>query len=168
MPANEFRTLGHALIEQIADFYESLPERSLTSASTPEAVRNLIGKGTLPERGEEAGALLEEVAPLLFDHSLHNGHPKFLGYITSSAAPLGALADLLVAAVNANVVKWELSPVASEIESQTIHWVAELIGYEHDCDGLMVSGGNMANFLAFVAARTAKAPWKILPKACAW
>jgi glutamate/tyrosine decarboxylase-like PLP-dependent enzyme len=161
MRANEFRTLGHALIEQIADFYESLPERSLTSASTPEAVRNLIGKGNLPERGEEAGALLEEVAPLLFDHSLHNGHPKFLGYITSSAAPLGALADLLVAAVNANVVKWELSPVASEIESQTIHWVAELIGYEHDCDGLMVSGGNMANFLAFVAARTAKAPWPI-------
>jgi glutamate/tyrosine decarboxylase-like PLP-dependent enzyme len=104
---------------------------------------------------------LAEVAPLLFDHSLHDGHPKFLGYIMSSAAPLGALADLLAASVNANVVKWDLSPVASEIESQTIHWLADLIGYEGNCAGLMVSGGNMANFLAFVAARTAKAPWNL-------
>lgn len=42
-------------------------------------------------------------ADLLFDHSLFNGHPRFWGYITSSAAPIGALADLLAAAVNPNV-----------------------------------------------------------------
>lgn len=161
MPAEEFRALGHALIEDIARFYESLPGRRLTDARTPDAVRALFEQGDLPESGEPADALLQEVAPLLFDHSLHNGHPKFLGYITSSAAPLGALADLLVAAVNANVAIWDLSPVASEIEGQTVRWIAELIGYDPGCGGLMVSGGNMANFHAFVAARTAKVPWDI-------
>jgi glutamate/tyrosine decarboxylase-like PLP-dependent enzyme len=161
MPAEEFRALGHALIDDIARFYESLPGRRLTDAGTPENIRALIGQRDLPESGEPADTLLQEVAPLLFDHSLHNGHPKFFGYITSSAAPLGALADLLVAAVNANVAKWDLSPVASEIEGQTVRWIAELIGYEPDCSGLMVSGGNMANFHAFVAARTAKVPWDI-------
>ncbi len=161
MPAEEFRALGHALVEDIARFYESLPGRRLTDASPPETIRALLGQGGLPESGEPADALLQEVAPLLFDHSLHNGHPKFLGYITSSAAPLGALADLLVAAVNANVAIWDLSPIASEIEGQTVRWIAELIGYDPGCSGLMVSGGNMANFHAFVAARTAKAPWDI-------
>ncbi len=161
MPAEEFRALGHALIDDIASFYESLPGRRLTDASTPEAIRALLGQRDLPDSGEQADALLQEVAPLLFDHSLHNGHPKFLGYITSSAAPLGALADLLAAAVNANVAIWDLSPVASEIEAQTVRWIAELIGYDPDCSGIMVSGGNMANFHAFVAARTAKAPWDI-------
>ena len=105
--------------------------------------------------------LVDLVAPLLFDQSLHNGHPKFFGYITSSAAPLGALADLLVAAVNANVAKWDLSPVASEIEGQTIRWIAELIGYDPGCSGLMVSGGNMANFVGFLAARRARAGWDL-------
>ena len=161
MPAEEFRALGHALVDDIAHFYESLPGRRLTDASTPESVRALIGQGGLPESGEPADKLMQQVAPLLFEHSLHNGHPKFFGYITSSATPLGALADLLVAVVNANVAKWDLSPVASEIEGQTVRWIAELIGYEPDCSGLMVSGGNMANFHAFVAARTAKAPWEI-------
>jgi len=161
MSSEEFRSIGHLLIEQVASFYETLPERSITSAGSADAVRQNLGTAELPERGMDAGELLAEVAPKLFENSLHNGHPKFLGYVTSSAAPLGALADLLAAAVNANVSKWELSPFASEIESQTVRWIADLIGYDRDCGGLMVSGGNMANFLGFVAARCKVAPWDV-------
>ena len=161
MSADEFRAAGHRLIDTIAEFYESLPERPVTQAETPQEIRTLLGNGNLPDRGTAANELLEETAQRLFDHSLHNGHPRFLGYITSSATPLGALADLLAASVNNNLGKWDLSPLASEIEAQTVRWIAELIGYPADCGGLMSSGGNMANFLAFVAARKAGADWPI-------
>src|SRR6185369_6729573 len=90
-----------------------------------------------------------------------NGHPSFWGYITSSATPIGALADLLAATVNPNVGAYILSPVATEIEKQTIQWVAEFIGYPTDCGGIFVSGGNMANFVGFLVARKAKANWDI-------
>ena len=89
---------------------------------------------------------------------MFNGHPKFLGYITSSAAPIGMLADLLSASVNPNVGANILSPMATEIEKQTIKWLAELIGVSPKYGGILVSGGNMANFTAFLAARTAIAP----------
>ncbi|MGB6688950.1 MAG: pyridoxal-dependent decarboxylase [Terracidiphilus sp.] len=89
-------------------------------------------------------------------HSLFNGHPRFWGYITSSAAPIGALADLLAAAVNPNVGAWALSPIASEIEAQTLRWIAELLHYPIDSAGLFVSGGNMANLVCLTAARRAK------------
>ena len=42
-----------------------------------------------------------------------------------------------------------------------MRWIAELIGYPTDCGGLLVSGGNMANFVPFLAARAAKADWDI-------
>ena len=161
MPADEFRRVGHALIDEIAAFYDSLRERPLTRSSIPADIRALLGADELPQEGAAAGELLRDIAPLLFDHSLHNGHPRFLGYITSSGAPLGALADLLAAAVNANLGKWDLSPIASEIESQTVRWLAEFIGYDPECSGIMVSGGNMANILGFIAGRTAKAPWDL-------
>jgi glutamate/tyrosine decarboxylase-like PLP-dependent enzyme len=90
---------------------------------------------------------------LLFEHSLLNGHPRFYGYITSSCAPLGMLAELLATAVNANVGAWKLSPMATEIEAQTIRWLAQFIGYPTDCGGLLLSGGNMANLTCFLAAR---------------
>lgn len=161
MSAGEFRHVGHRLVEQIAAYYESLPERQLTLAKSRPQIVELIGSGGLPEHGADAGELMDEVAPLLFDNSLHNGHPRFLGYISASAAPLGALADMLVAAVNSNVALWELSPVASEIETQTIRWIAELIGYPSGCGGILVSGGNAANFHGFVVARQAIAPWNL-------
>jgi glutamate/tyrosine decarboxylase-like PLP-dependent enzyme len=47
--------------------------------------------------------------------------------------------------------------MASEIEAQTVRWIAEMLSYPVDCGGLFVSGGNMANFVCFLAARQAKA-----------
>jgi aromatic-L-amino-acid/L-tryptophan decarboxylase len=68
-------------------------------------------------------------------------------------------ADLLAAAVNANVGAWKLAPIATEIEAQVIRWLAHFIGYPADCGGLLLSGGNMANLTCFLAARAAQAGW---------
>lgn len=161
MTPGQFRQCGHLLVDHIADFLQSLPQRPVTSGESPKQIRALIGDGPLPEHGMPAEDLLRDSAKLLFDHSLFNGHPRFWGFITSSAAPIGALADLLAASVNPNVGAWAMSPVASEIETQTIRWIAELIGYPARCGGLLVSGGNMANFVGFLAARRAMLPWDV-------
>ncbi|HUF35154.1 MAG TPA: pyridoxal-dependent decarboxylase [Gemmatimonadales bacterium] len=155
MSPEEFRRLGHDLVDRVADLLAALPAGPVTRGETPAEVRALLGRAPLPERGSPARALLEETVPLLADHSLFNGHPRFMGYITSSAAPIGALADLLAAAINPNVGGWELSPIASEIEAQAVRWIAELISYPATAGGLLVSGGNMANLVCFLAGRRA-------------
>ena len=157
----EFRAWGHALVDQLAALLESIPTRPVTPGETPSAVRAALElDGPLPEEGTDGGKLLEETARRLFDHSLFNGHPRFFGYITSSPAPMGMLGDLLAAAVNANVGGWILSPAATEIEAQTVRWIGELMGFPAG-EGLLVSGGNMANIVAFYAARTAQADWPV-------
>lgn len=161
MNPKNFQELGHLLIDQIAEFLESLRNRPVTTGEPPSQIRKLIGEGSLPKNGTDSKELLQRTAKSLFDHSLFNGHPKFFGYITSSAAPIGALADLLAAAVNPNVGAWNLAPVASEMESQTIRWIAKMIGYPVNCGGILSSGGNMANFICFLAARYAKAGWNV-------
>ena len=161
MHGAEFRKLGHRLVDHIAEFLDTLPHRPVTTAESPQAVRKLLGTDTLPRGSSPPDVLLDQATDLLLDHSLFNSHPRFWGYITSSAAPIGLLADLLAAAVNPNVGAAVLSPVASEIEAQTIRWIADLIGYPRTCGGLLVSGGNMANFVCFLAARKIKAPWDL-------
>jgi glutamate/tyrosine decarboxylase-like PLP-dependent enzyme len=159
--SDEFRTLGYLMVDRIADFLASLPERPVTPGESPKTVREALDARSVPEQGIQPQRLLEETADLLFNHSLFNGHPRFWGYITSSAAPIGALGDLLAATVNPNVGAWVLSPMASEVEAQTVRWIAEMIGFPSTCGGLMVSGGNMANFVCFLAARKAKANWDV-------
>lgn len=156
MNHKEFQEIGHQLIDSIAHFIGQIREKPVTPAERPEQLLQVLGDLSLPEQGSPASEILSKAADLLFDHSLLNGHPRFLGYITSSAAPIGALADLLAASVNPNVGAYILSPIASEIEKQTIRWLAEFIGVSPGYGGILVSGGNMANFTAFLAARTAK------------
>ena len=162
MSPERFRALGHALVDQIAGLLESIPNRPVTRDQSPSAVRDALGlNGDLPEDGEDAAALLDSAARLIADRSLFNGHPRFFGYITAPPAPIGILGDFLAAALNPNVGAWVLSPAASEIERQTVRWIAQLIGYAEDCGGLLVSGGNMANLVCFFAARAAGAGWGV-------
>jgi aromatic-L-amino-acid/L-tryptophan decarboxylase len=162
MTAEEFRNLGHQLVNEIAAFLESIPGRPVTPPVSPERLQALLrqsGSDQLPEHGAPADQLLRETTALLFENSLLSAHPRFWGYINASATPIGALADFLAAAVNPNTGGWILAPIASEIERQTVRWIAELIGYPSDTGGLLVSGGNMANFVPFLVARRAKADW---------
>jgi glutamate/tyrosine decarboxylase-like PLP-dependent enzyme len=162
MAPDEFRRLGHALVDSVAGFLDTLPERPVATGESPGAIRALLDADrSLPAEGADAGELLRSAAQLLFDHSLFNGHPRFFGYITSSPAPIGILGDFLAAALNANVGAWRLGPVATEVESQTVRWIAELIGYPRECGGLFVSGGNMANIVGLLAARASAAEWDI-------
>jgi glutamate/tyrosine decarboxylase-like PLP-dependent enzyme len=161
MDAETFKTLGHALVDQVADLLAAVPGGPVTANTPPAAIRDALGlSGPLPEEGADPTALLQDTARHLFAHSLFNGHPRFFGYITSSPAPIGMLGDLLASAVNANVGSWILAPAATEIETQTVRWIGELIGFPSG-DGLLVTGGNAANIVCFVAARAAAASWDV-------
>ena len=154
----DFKKIGYQLIDTISDFIDTIDERPVTTGESPEQIQKILGNTSLPENGISASEIISKTSDLLINHSLFNGHPKFLGYITSSAAPIGALAELLASAVNPNVGANILSPMATAIEKQTVKWLAEFIGVSPSYGGILVSGGNMANFTAFLAARTAKAP----------
>jgi glutamate/tyrosine decarboxylase-like PLP-dependent enzyme len=162
MDAEAFRAAGHRLIDQIAERLAAIPGGPVTHDTSPSALRAAIGVGgPLPERGADPGAILDRATRLLFEHGLFNAHPRFFGYITAPPAPIGILGDLLAAAANPNCGSWTLSPAATEIEVETVRWIAELIGYPADCGGLLVSGGNMANFVCFFAARAARSGWDV-------
>ena len=51
MSADEFRAAGHRLVDTIAEFYESLPERPVTRADTPQEIRALLGDASAARPG---------------------------------------------------------------------------------------------------------------------
>jgi len=160
----EFKKLGYELVDKIAGFIGKIETLPVTSAEDEKTIQKYLGADrSLPEEGTGPEKLLGNTAELLLDHSLFNGHPRFWGYVTSSPAPLGILGDFLSSAVNSNVGAWTLSPMASEIEAQSVRWMGSLIGYPAK-GGLIVSGGNVANYIGFIAAIRAKAGLEIRSK----
>jgi glutamate/tyrosine decarboxylase-like PLP-dependent enzyme len=155
MSAEEFRRLGYSLVDSLASLFDSFADRPVAAGTTPSGIRQMLGTAGLPEDGQDPETVLKSATQLLFDTSTFNGHPKFLGFITAPASPIGVLGEFLAAGVNANVGAWSLSPSATEIERQALRWVAELIGFPVNSGGVFVSGGNMANLVCIFAARHA-------------
>ncbi len=66
MTPSEFRKAGYQLIERVAEFLCTLPDRPVTPNESPRVIREALGTGSLPEQGAGARELLEEAADLLF------------------------------------------------------------------------------------------------------
>lgn len=160
MDADEFREVGHQLVDKIADFLGGINDRDVHSPEAAKVARDALGVMTLPSTGSPTEDIIGEVSDLLLEQSLFNGHPRFWGYVNGSASPLGALGDLLAASINANVCTWTVAPVASEIERQAVGWISDLLNFPNDpaCNsgGLLVSGGTMANITGLLAAKRAR------------
>ncbi len=155
LSAEQFRAAGHELVDTIAEFLANIEKLPVARDQDPADINALL-PADLPEHGTDAQTILREASRLLIERSTFTQHPQFYGYIIGSVAPIGILGDFLASAINPNVGGWSLSPVASEIEKQAVRWVSELIGYPSNAGGLFVSGGNMANMIGFLTARTAQ------------
>ena len=56
LPPEEFRRLGHDLVDRIAEFLGGLRDRPLTTGETPAEIRQLLGRAPLPATGDGAAA----------------------------------------------------------------------------------------------------------------
>ena len=108
----------------------------------------------------QAGAPLDEVLASVREHVLPrpfgNSHPRFFAFINATADPLGVAADYLAATMNSNC--WGGDHAAIHVERQVLRWLAEILGLPAASEGILTSGGSMANFTALATARRAVLP----------
>src|SRR5262249_5989904 len=88
-----------------------------------------------------------------------NSHPRFYGFINATADPVGMAADFMAASMNPNC--WGGDHAAIHVENRVMKWIAELLGYPPHAEGILVSGGSMANFTALATARRAMVPGNV-------
>jgi glutamate/tyrosine decarboxylase-like PLP-dependent enzyme len=69
---------------------------------------------------------------------------------------MGAYADLIASALNANITCWRSAPAGTEIEQTVVRWLGSLIRYDENSKGLLTSGGSMANLIALLIASRRK------------
>src|SRR5688500_11909235 len=139
----------------VADYFKTVADR-------PVRAENYSGKTTaaidleLPAEGVPLEKLIDDCRTI-FDLSRHNGHPRFFGYVASPSTAIGAYADLIASAVNANITCWRSGPAGTEIEQMVVRWLGSLIRYDDEAKGLLTSGGSMANMIALLIASRRKA-----------
>jgi aromatic-L-amino-acid/L-tryptophan decarboxylase len=154
--------VGEEALQEISSQATKLVYEYLTGISDrPVRAENHAGKtiaaidDELSADGVPVDQLISEVRTIM-DLSRHNGHPRFFGYVASPSTPIGAYGDLIASALNANITCWRSGPAGTELERMVVRWLGRLIAYDNDAQGLLTSGGSMANMIALLIAQRRK------------
>ncbi|MBZ5597226.1 MAG: hypothetical protein LAN83_02790 [Acidobacteriia bacterium] len=150
------RELGYRLIDHINEFFSSLPDRPVQLPADQRTYGPL--HDVLPELGEDAGKVLDEIYRGMTDQGFHVPSANYFGLMNPTPTYMGVLAEMLVAALNPQLATLARSQLASKIELETIRWIGERVGWPGDFNGTFTSGGNEANFSGLALALAAKFP----------
>jgi glutamate/tyrosine decarboxylase-like PLP-dependent enzyme len=149
--------LGRDALAWVLEYFSAIGERRLYPEISAAALEQRFAS-PLPMEPQDPRSILNEFAAQVAANSRDNGHPRMFGYVQSSGTFVGAIGDFLASALNANVTSWRSSPAATTVERQVIGWMKAMSGFDSAGDGLLVSGGSMANLVGVVAALTAAHP----------
>jgi glutamate/tyrosine decarboxylase-like PLP-dependent enzyme len=143
------RAQGHRMLDDMFDYLEHLRERPVWQAA-PAEVRARF-QAPLPREGSDIAALHRAFMDDVLPYAVGNAHPGFFGWVHGGGTPVGMLAEMLAAGLNANVGGRDQIPV--EVERQVARWMAELFRFPAGASGLFVTGTSMANMIAVLVAR---------------
>jgi glutamate/tyrosine decarboxylase-like PLP-dependent enzyme len=156
LPPDEVRRLGYLAADAVAEHREKLESRPVFGKVGRDA--SLFDE-PLPEEGRPFEEVLAFVREHVIPFPFGNSHPRFFGFINATADPVGITADYLAAAMNPNC--WGGDHAAVHVENEVMRWIAQMLGYPQTAEGILVSGGSMANFTALAAARRAMTPGNV-------
>jgi glutamate/tyrosine decarboxylase-like PLP-dependent enzyme len=145
------RAQGHRMLDDIFDYMQHLRERPVWQPAPPE-VRARFHE-PLPHQPEDLAAIHQDFMENVLPYAIGNAHPGFMGWVQGGGTPVGMLAEMLAAGVNANVGGRDQIPV--EVERQVLRWVRELFHFPESASGLFVTGSSLANLIGVLVARTA-------------
>ncbi len=148
------RALGHRMIDDMLDYMKTVRERPVWQHA-PEQVKAHFNR-PLPLDPQPPEEVYEEFLEYVLPYPVGNIHPRFWGWVFGTGTVLGALAELLAAAMNTNAGDFDHHS-ANHVEKQVIDWCKEMLGFPAAASGLLTSGCSAANLIGLTVARNAKA-----------
>ncbi len=119
--------------------------------STATEVATLIDE-SFPQGGDSLDHLVAQISNASEQYPRRNTHPGFFGWVAPSGLPSDPLAHAMVSVLNENVGGYWASPVGTTIERTVIRWLAGLVGFAAESEGVLLSGGSMANMSGIASA----------------
>jgi aromatic-L-amino-acid/L-tryptophan decarboxylase len=152
MHPDEFRRVGHELIDWIAAYRERAPELPVWSRAEPGSIRAQLPPDP-PEQPEPFAALLADLEAIIMPGVSHWQHPRFFGYFPANAALASVLGDLVSAGLGQLGLNWQASPALTELEEQMTEWMRRLLGLSDAWRGVIQDTASTATLVALICAR---------------
>lgn len=157
----QFKAAAERTTETLLKYFESIQAGRVLPEMGSKEIEKLLSE-PLPLTAQDPLKILGEVETKIIPNSTKTGSPRFFGFVVGSGTMMSVFGDAIAAAINQNVGVWKVGPAASELERLVVRWFSEIIGYDKEAGGLLLSGGSMANTTAIATALRDKAGYDIV------
>jgi aromatic-L-amino-acid decarboxylase len=152
MTPEEFRRIGHQIIDRIADYRATVAERPVMSSVAPGEI-----KGALPAEppvcGESFETILADFERVVMPGLSHWQHPSFFGYFPSNGELSSVLGDYLSTGLGVLGLNWQASPALTEVEEVVTDWMRRMTGLSDAWSGVIQDTASTCTLVALMCAR---------------
>jgi aromatic-L-amino-acid decarboxylase len=158
MTAEDFRRHGRAVVDWIADYWQRVESLPVLSKVQPGEIRAGL-PASPPVDGEPFETILRDVDSVILPGVTHWQSPNFFAFFPANASGPAVLGELLSAGLGVQGMLWATSPACTELETQVLDWLVEMLGlpamFKSDGSGggVIQDTASSASLCALLAAR---------------
>ena len=152
MTPEEFRRLGHQVIDRIADYRATVAERPVMARTAPGEIKAALPEDP-PQTPESFEAILADLDRIVMPGLSHWQHPSFFGYFPSNGELSSVLGDYLSTGLGVLGLSWQSSPALTEIEEVVTDWMRRMTGLSPQWSGVIQDTASTCTLVALLCAR---------------
>jgi aromatic-L-amino-acid/L-tryptophan decarboxylase len=152
MSAEEFRQMGHLVVDWLADYRSNVASQPVTCSTQPGDL--LAQLPTVPpEQPEGFEAVLRDLDQQVMRHLPNWQHPNFFAYFPSNGDLSAVLGDFLSTGLGVLGLTWQSAPALTELEDRVTDWLRQMSGLADTWQGVIQDTASSCTMIALVAAR---------------
>lgn len=152
MSEEEFRKLGYWMVDRVIAHCKHSPDGPAIRADSHSDLMKALG-GPVPEEPSDAMEAMTLLADVALANQQHGDHPRYFARVPGPSSFAGILGDWISTGFNGMAASWGGGAGTTTAEIVVCRWLAEEFGFKPDTDGVLCSGGSIANLIALVTAR---------------
>lgn len=151
------RRLAHWVADQVVDHFEHGPDGPAIRESTPAELTRALG-GDPPQRPGDPLEAMQTLVDAVLANMQHGDHPRYFARVPGPSSFMGVLGDWLGTGFNAISASWAGGSGPAAVELVVLEWLRSLLGMRAETQGVLTSGGSLANLMGLEVARRVHGP----------
>jgi len=147
------RQLGYKVVDMVVDRHARKNAEHAILIGDPADLMAALG-GALPESPMDPEGSLDLMATMALSHQQHGDHPRYFARVPGPCSFAAILGEWMGTGFNTISSSWGGGSGPAAIEVIVVEWMRQMLGLPEGTEGVLVSGGSIANLTGFAAARS--------------
>jgi len=152
MNPEEFRQIGHQLIDWIADYRTRVSDLPVRSQVEPGMVRARL-PSMAPIKPESFDLIFNDLEQIILPGLSHFQSPNFFGYFPANGELSSVLGDYMSTGLGVLGLSWQSSPSLTELEELVTDWMRQMVGLSDSWSGVIQDTASTCTLVALMLAR---------------